>query len=128
MSENSEFVTTVWMKSKQGENEFSMFVNENFEHGHGGYAFEVLDFEPEKSEEYTKLYVTLVNMYPYILEVDNKNNELQEQLTTNKRIEVLEDALKYISEDKDDESISGMWVMQYAAKALAKSEQIGETE
>ena len=102
MSENNEFVTTVWMKSKQGENEFSMFVNENFQYGHGGYAFEVLDFEPEKPEDYTKLYVTLVNMYPYILEVDDKNKELKDQLTTaNKRIEVLEEVLKQVQRNSE---------------------------
>ena len=48
------FEAKIWMKSKQGENDYSMFINEQPE---GGFKWEFLDFEPIDKENYSPLIV-----------------------------------------------------------------------
>ena len=44
-----------WMKSKDGEDDYWMWVNEQ---PNGGFKWTFLDFEPKDKENYKKIYVT----------------------------------------------------------------------
>lgn len=46
----------VWMKSNPGEDALGMFINE---YPNGGFEWTFLDYEPEDSENYTKVYISL---------------------------------------------------------------------
>ena len=48
------FEAKIWMKSKQGENDYSMFINEQPE---GGFKWSFLDFDPEDEVNYKSLIV-----------------------------------------------------------------------
>jgi len=70
------FESKIYMKSKQGENDFSMFINEQ---PSGGFKWEFLDFNPE-SEDYSSLYVhnfSLVDIEEVNKELAEKNKQLE---------------------------------------------------
>jgi hypothetical protein len=46
-----------YMKAKDGENDFSMFVNENSYGSTGGFKWEFLDFCPDLPHEYGRIFI-----------------------------------------------------------------------
>jgi len=53
MSDNNYFEAKVWMKSKMGEDDMGMFINEQPE---GGFKWDFLDFDPG-SDDYSYLFI-----------------------------------------------------------------------
>lgn len=72
---NKYFEAKIWMKSKQGENDFSMFINEQPE---GGFKWQFLDYEPEDKENYSPLIVHNFTLSDIV--------DIQKELETTKRL------------------------------------------
>ena len=61
-----------YMMSKEGNNSFSMFINENFEYGEGGFSWQFLDFKPEDVENYKPIYIYLHSVAEIIKQYQTK--------------------------------------------------------
>lgn len=66
-----------YMKSKDGENQFYMFINE---YPDGGFKFEFLDYQPKDLENYTPIYIYTKSVLPAlarIAELEESNRLLK---------------------------------------------------
>ena len=68
--ENTELTTEIFIR----EENWDVFINENFQYGHGGFEWKVLDF-PKYG--YRKVYVTMVNMEKYFYETLSRCEKLE---------------------------------------------------
>lgn len=74
------WVATCYMKSVPGNNDYSMFINEQPE---GGFKWEFLDYEPDDKQNYSPVYICKENPRLKIQELQEENNELKHTLYRN---------------------------------------------
>jgi hypothetical protein len=58
---SSDFECIGYMKSTEGENDFSMFINENTYGSTGGFEWRFLDFCPEDILEHKRIFIHLIS-------------------------------------------------------------------
>ncbi len=94
------------MKSKKGENDYCMFINENYPDGEGGFKWEILDFKPEDAENYRQILVLdqrefndLIreNMELSMMENEAQNAALKYKIKWLDALEQIEDLKKQMS-------------------------------
>ena len=66
-----------YMKSIQGNNEYSMFVNENFKYGEGGFSWNFLDYKPDDVENYEPIYIYKHSVAEIIKQNEKQNQEMK---------------------------------------------------
>jgi len=57
-----DFEVIGYMKAIPGEDDFSMFINENTYGSNGGYEWKFLDFCPDHPHEYQRIFVHTMSM------------------------------------------------------------------
>lgn len=97
-----------YMKSKPGEDDYCMFVNEI--RSGGGFEWKFLDFEPEDIENYRRIYISL-------LEPDSPDVIASLVREVKMQRELLERAKKMIGIDlvNYDEDEGDQWFSDYAS-------------